>query len=102
MASGSKRGRRSTSARGKKAKKNQNPGITEEILLFVILGVSILLLLGTCGLLGSFGKIVRSVMVGIFGMVGFIVPFGFFFACTFWISNKWEKVTKVKLVTTFV
>ena len=96
MAKGTSRGKRSSRS-GKKLKKNQNPGIAEEILLFGALGVAILLFLGCCGLLGSFGKIVHGVLVGVFGMVGFLFPFIFFIVCAFIISNKWEKVTKVKL-----
>lgn len=108
MATGSKRGRSSSSARknstkrGTRSKKNQNPGIVDEVVLFIILGVSILFFLGTCGLLGSFGKIIRGILIGLFGIVGYLFPFAFFFACAYFISNKWERVTKVKLVSTII
>ena len=97
MATGSNRKRRVSTRSKKKLKKNQNPGIAEEILLIGSLGVAILLFLGCCGLLGTFGRIVRSVLIGLFGMVGFLLPFIFFIVCAFIISNKWEKVAKVKL-----
>lgn len=103
MATGSKRGRKpsSTSNRNKKqpSKKNQNTELNAEIVLFVALGVSILLLLGTCGLLGSFGKAVRGVLIGLFGMVGFVVPFAFFFCCMISFSSKWKKVIQVKIIS---
>lgn len=105
MATGSKRSSSRSNASRKrvyKKKQNQNPGITEEIILFLILGVSVLIFLGTCGLLGSFGKIIRGVLIGIWGMVGYIFPFAFFFACAYFISNKWERVTKVKLISTII
>ena len=97
MASGSKGKRRTAPRSRKKLKKNTNPGIAEEILLFGALGAAVLLFLGCCGLLGSFGKTVHNVLIGLFGMVGFLVPFIFFTVSAFIISNKWEKVAKVKL-----
>ena len=99
---GSSRGRKRSTGSKRKLKKNQNPGIAEEILLFGALGVAVLLLLGCCGLLGSFGKVVRSVLVGLFGMIGFLIPFIFFTVCAFTISNKWEKVAKVKVSASVV
>ena len=102
MAKTTARGRRPSSRSRKKLKKNQNPGIAEEILLFGSLGLAILLFLGCCGLLGAFGKVVRSVLVGCFGMVGFLLPFIFFAVCTFIIFNKWEKVAKVKISASVV
>ncbi len=102
MAKTTARGRRPSSRSKKKLKKNQNPGIAEEILLFGSLGVAILLFLGCCGLLGTFGKGVRTVLVGTFGMIGFLLPFIFFAVCTFLIFNKWEKVAKVKVSASVV
>ena len=106
MAKGNSRGRKPSarpSARSrKKLKKNQNPGIAEEILLFGALGVAILLFLGCCGLLGSFGRTVHDVLVGVFGMVGFLFPFIFFTVCAFIISNKWEKIARLKLTASSV
>lgn len=95
-------GSRSRSGSKKKLRKNQNPGIAEEILLFGSLGLAILLFLGCCGLLGSFGKTVHNVLIGSLGMVGFLFPFAFFLVCAFIISNKWEKVAKVKLSASIV
>ena len=97
MATRSTKGRRTSTGSRKKLKKNQNPGIAEEILLFGALGVSVLWFLGCLGLLGSFGNIVHSVMTGVFGMIGYLIPFLFFTVSAFIISNKWEKVAKVKV-----
>ncbi len=102
MAKSSSRGRRTPSRSKKRLKKNQNPGIAEEILLFGSLGLTILLFLGCCGLLGSFGKVVRGLLIGLFGMVGFLLPFIFFVISAFIISNKWEKVAKVKVISSIV
>ncbi len=102
MATGSSKRRRSPSRSKKKLKKNQNPGIAEEILLFGSLGVAILMFLGCCGLLGTFGKAVHNVMIGLFGMIGFLLPFIFFIVSAFVISNKWEKVVKVKVSASVV
>ena len=102
MGAGSSKRRRTPSRSKKKLKKNQNPGIAEEILLFGALGVAILLFLGCCGLLGTFGRGVHNVMIGLFGMIGFLLPFIFFIESAFIISNKWRGVTKVKLLASIV
>ncbi|MCR5672357.1 MAG: DNA translocase FtsK [Lachnospiraceae bacterium] len=102
MATGSSRGRKPSARSKKKLKKNQNPGIAEEILLFGTLGVSVLLFLGCCGLLGAFGRVVHNVLIGLFGMIGFVFPFLFFVVCAFIISNKWAKVAKIKLSSSIV
>ena len=83
-------------------KKNQNPGVAEEILLFGALGVAVLLFLGCCGLLGEFGKVVRGVLIGLFGAIGFVVPLAFFMICAFLISDRWKSVRKVKCFSTFI
>ncbi len=102
MAKGSSGGRKPSPRSRKKLKKNQNPGIAEEILLFGAFGVAVLLFLGCLKLLGTFGKAVHNVMIGTMGMVGFIFPFIFFAICAFIISNKWEKAAKVKLGSSVV
>lgn len=102
MATGSKRGRRPSTRSKKKLKKNQNPGIAEEILLFGAIGLAVLLFLACCGLLGSFGETVRGVLIGLLGMVGFVFPFVFVIISAFIISNKWEKVAKVKLSASII
>ena len=102
MAKGSTGRRRSAGKSSRKLKKNQNPGIAEEILLFGAFGVAVLLFLGCCTLLGSFGKVVHSVLVGLFGMIGYIFPFIFFTVSAFVILNKWKNVTKVKLSASVV
>ncbi|MCR5474179.1 MAG: DNA translocase FtsK 4TM domain-containing protein [Lachnospiraceae bacterium] len=102
MATASKRGRRPSQRSKKKLKKNQNPGIAEEILLFGAIGLSVLMFLACCKLLGSFGEVVGGVLIGTFGMVGFLFPFIFVVVSAFIISNKWEKVAKVKLLSSIV
>ena len=96
--------RRSTGPKKRKnsKKNNANSGLIDEIILFIILGLAILMFLGTCGLLGSFGKIIRGVLVGIWGMVGYVFPFAFFFTSAYFISNKWERITKIKLISTTI
>ncbi|MCR5687092.1 MAG: DNA translocase FtsK [Lachnospiraceae bacterium] len=101
MASGSK-GKRTPPRSRRKLKKNNNPGIAEEILLFGTLGAAVLMFLGCLGLLGKFGRVVHDVLCGLFGLVGFLFPFIFFIVCAFIISNKWEKVAKIKLSASLV
>lgn len=102
MATGSKRGRKPSSSKKRNTKKNQNPGLLDEILLFVFIGISILMFLGTCGLLGEFGKIIKNILIGLFGIVGFLFPFIFLISTAFVISNKWQKVTRVKVIASIV
>lgn len=102
MATGSKGKRRAPVRSRKKLKKNQNPGIAEEILIFGALGVAILLFLATCGLLGKFGGAVRGVLVGLFGMLGYVFPFAFFAVSAFVILNKWGNASKIKVTASIV
>ncbi len=101
MATGSNRKKRTSSRSSKKIRKNQNPGIAEEILIFGALGIAILLFLGCLGV-GSFGKIVNGIMIGLFGMVGYIFPFIFFTVSAFIILNKWKNVAKIKLIASIL
>jgi len=115
MATGSTRGRKPSSTKKtspknsrnsannySNKKNNQSPDVVEEVVLFILLGVSVLLFLGTLGLLGTFGQVVRKVLVGLFGMSAFLFPLAFFFAGSFWISNRWKRVTKVRISSSFI
>ena len=97
MATGS--GRNNRKSAGNKKKAAQNSLVRQEVSIFLALAVAILLFLSTCGLLGAFGKGVGGVLIGLFGMVAYLVPFAFLFGAAFCIMNRWKKVTKVKITS---
>lgn len=113
MATGSNRGRKPSAQNRKSSTKNSNkkrnynqkssnPGILDEILIFIFLGLSILLFLGCLGLLGSFGGIIKKVLIGLLGMPAFIFPIAFFFVCFIGISKNNGKASKVKIASTLI
>lgn len=100
------KGKRSTGSSAKNAKSRSKQAsssvLAEEIFLFIMLGISVLLFLGVLGILGKFSEYVGGVLIGLFGMVAYLFPFAFLFAGSFCILNKWKRVTKVKVTSTFV
>ncbi len=79
--------RRKRSTRQKK--KKQEPGfITDEIIIWMTLAVSILILLSIFGAGGKVGKVVSGFLTDIFGTVVYLVPFVLFGTVAFLVSNK--------------
>ena len=91
-AKSNKRPRTKTARSGKKkgtVKKNQeNTYIREEVLILCSLAACILLMISNFGLGGMAGKMVSSVMFGIFGWMAYAVPIFLFGAVAFLSSNS--------------
>lgn len=86
MAAKSKKKR---STRQTKTKKNPEQSfITDEIIIWMTLAVSILILLSIFGVGGRVGKVVSDFLRGIFGTVIYLVPFMLFGIVAFLVSNK--------------
>lgn len=80
------------STRQKNKKKTENGFVIDEILVWVTLAISILILLSNFGLGGTIGDVVSAFLMNLFGMVAYTVPFVLFGVVTFLISNKGNKV----------
>ena len=86
MAAKSKRKR--SAGRSKTKRKPEQSFIKDEIIIWMTLAVSILLLLSIFGAGGSVGKIVSGFLFGIFGTAAYTVPFALFGIVAFLVSNK--------------
>ena len=110
MASRSGTGRRKKKT-GRKKTEAQQSFVTDEIIIWLTLAVSILLLLSAFGLGGAAGSAVSALLSDFFGYSTYLVPFLLFGAVTFLISNRGNRAAYVKtgaaillfvLITTFL
>lgn len=86
MAAKSKKKRSTKQTRTKK--KPEQSFITDEIVIWITLAVSILILLSLFGLGGRVGRVVSDFLTDIFGTVTYMVPFLLFGVVAFLVSNK--------------
>ena len=110
MASRSGTGRRKRKS-GRKKTGAQQSFVADEIVIWLTLAVSILLLLSTFGLGGAAGNAVSALLADLFGYSTYLVPFLLFGTVTFLISNRGNRAAYVKagaaillfvLITTFL
>ena len=110
MASRSGTGRRKRKS-GRKKTGAQQSFVADEIVIWLTLAVSILLLLSAFGLGGAAGNAVSALLADLFGYSTYLVPFLLFGTVTFLISNRGNRAAYVKagaaillfvLVTTFL
>lgn len=81
--------RRKKNTRQARAKKKPEPSfIKDEIVIWMTLAASILMLLSIFGAGGIAGKAVSGFLTGVFGTVTYIVPFMLFGIVAFLVSNK--------------
>lgn len=86
MALKSTKKRKSTKRKTKKAQ--ESTVIRDEIIIFAVLAVCILLVISNFGFGGIAGEAVSSVMFGLFGFMAYLLPFILFGVVAFTISNK--------------
>lgn len=99
MATGNTRKR--TSSKKKRTTKKQaqkNASFRNEVILWVVLAVCIILFLANFGLGGVVGNKLSSFFFGVFGFIAYIFPVCFFVATAFALSNRENKVATVKLI----
>ena len=96
--SSKKSGKRSGSPKKKQAQ--QQASFRNEIILWVVLAVCIILFLANFGLGGNVGSKFSSFFFGVFGFIAYIFPVCFFVATAFALSNKENKIAVIKLVAT--
>ncbi len=86
MAARSKKKRNTKQTKTKK--KPEQSFITDEIIIWTTLAVSILILLSIFGLGGKVGKVASDFLADVFGTVMYLVPFFLFGIVAFLVSNK--------------
>ena len=85
--SGRKTSGRKTNS-GRKKNDIQQESFTEEVILWVILAISILLFISNFGIGGAIGNAVSSFFFGVFGLIAYIFPVVLVIGTFFAASNK--------------
>ena len=77
----------------------ENEGFSawEEILVWLVLALSILILIGNFGVGGFIGNTVSHISLGAFGLMAYLFPFALFLGVAFAVSNKGKSIMWVKL-----
>lgn len=96
MASKSTKKKRST--RQKKKKVNEQSFVRDEILVWLTLAVSIFMIISNFGIGGAVGDVLRDVLMDIFGLIAYVIPFVLFGAVSFLISNKGNRTAYMKTI----
>ncbi|SKB72559.1 4TM region of DNA translocase FtsK/SpoIIIE [Lachnospiraceae bacterium] len=89
--SSSSRGKRTSGRRGFQNRHPENEipdGMWEEVGLLLLLGASVVLVLGNFGLTSVFGDTVNSFFFGLFGFMEYFWPFVLFFGTVFYLGNR--------------
>lgn len=94
--SGRKTSGRKTNS-GRKKNDMQQESFTEEVILWVILAVSILLFISNFGIGGAIGNAVSSFFFGVFGLIAYIFPVVLVVGTFFAASNKGNRIATVKI-----
>ncbi len=89
---------KTTRAQAARKKQEQDAALRREITLIICFAVCILLFLCNFSIMGPFGKAVRGVMFGLFGILSYVVPIAIFVAMAFHISNRGSQVAVRKIV----
>ena len=69
-----------------------------EVILWAVLAVSIILFISNFGIAGGVGRLFSGLLFGLFGLCAYIFPFILFAGTAFLISNKNNPVATVKMV----
>ena len=72
--------------------------LPDEVFILVAFAVAVLLFLSNFRLCGSLGEILRSVQLGLFGMIGFAAPILLFVGTCFLMANRGSALARVKLI----
>lgn len=93
-------GTRKKTSNKRTTKKKQAPkaSFRNEVILWVILAICIILFIANLGVGGFVGGKLSSFIFGIFGLIAYIFPICLFVGAAFAMSNKENKIATVKLI----
>ena len=85
-----------------KPERIENPGnegfsVWEEILVWLVLALSVLILIGNFGVGGFISNTVNHISLGAFGLMAYLFPFALFLGVAFAVVNKEKSIMWVKL-----
>lgn len=86
------------SANNRKKQQMQHDSFRNEVILWIVLAISIVLFIANFGVGGYIGGIVSSFFFGVFGMIAYAFPVILFVGTVFAVSNKENKIAIVKIV----
>ena len=92
MASKSKKKSTSKKTTGKTTKKAGENFVIDEIIIWIVLAVSILLLISNFGFGGTLGASASAFLMESFGAGAYLVPFLLFGVTAFLVSNKHNRI----------
>ncbi len=92
--------KKTTTGRSRQSKKKieEYRNFTDEIILWGVLAISILLFISNFGIGGTIGNMVSSIFFGIFGLLAYVFPVILVIATFFFASNRGNRVATIKLV----
>lgn len=76
--------------------------LLDEIFLWFILAVSIIILISNFGFGGYMGNAISAFCFGVFGFIAYLLPFVLFFTIAFALSNKGNKIAWLKTGAVFL
>ncbi len=89
---------RNNTAKAKREAKAREEAFRDEVILWGIIAVSLLLMISNLGIGGSVGGAVSSFFFGIFGLIAYVFPILLTVGSFFAVSNKKNGIAFVKLV----
>lgn len=96
-AAGSRKGK--TTAKNTKSNMTAaNDGIYQEVILWVMLAVSIVLFVSNFGIGGKVGSLLSSFLFGICGLLAYIFPILLFVGTVFVLSNRNNRIAVIKVI----
>lgn len=101
-ASGKKRSSSPAKRTAAVTKNAQGITVWDEILLWVVLAFSVIILISNFGIGGFIGNAISSFFFGIFGFLTYILPFALFLTIAFVVSNRGNKIAWVKTSAVFL
>ena len=93
-----------TNTRGRQPQKRveEHENFTDEIILWGVIAVSILLFISNFGIGGTIGNMVSSIFFGIFGLLAYVFPVILVIATFFFASNRGNRIATIKLTAMIV
>lgn len=93
---------RTASGRANTRQRRSDPpmdmAIRNEIMLFVLAAVALILFLCNFGVIGAVGDVISGVMFGLFGLLAYVAPLLIFLMIAFGVSNVGNNIATRKLI----